>query len=134
MAKKLSGEVGLEFPEIKDQDIKSRKAKDFILLPSDKPNCPTVLWFTLSNKAFKEKKIREANGKKSEKLTKFTSGFEEITWPGLNNAFSNAAYALSTLYIAKINTAVFFKHNANPQVYIKIKKKTKIKIKKNRKI
>ena len=45
---------GLKFPKIDLEAIKNQTPKEFLFLPSDDDNCPSVLWFTLCNKKFKE--------------------------------------------------------------------------------
>lgn len=61
---------GLEFPTIDFEKISNMPPTEFLLLPSDGPNCPTVLWFTLCNKKFREEKnyVPRSTTRKSSQL------------------------------------------------------------------
>ncbi|CAK8684780.1 unnamed protein product [Clavelina lepadiformis] len=45
--------AGLHFPPVDFEELTNLPPKEFLIFPSDHDDCPTVLWFTLSNKAFK---------------------------------------------------------------------------------
>nr|CAB3264923.1 cytosolic phospholipase A2-like [Phallusia mammillata] len=47
---------GLPFPPINVKELVNSPPKEFLVFESDSDDCPTVLWFTLCNKSFKNLK------------------------------------------------------------------------------
>ncbi|XP_076809591.1 cytosolic phospholipase A2-like [Clavelina lepadiformis] len=47
---------GLHYPPVNFEKITNLPPKEFLIFPSDDDDCPTILWFTLCNKTFKNLK------------------------------------------------------------------------------
>ncbi|XP_076809592.1 cytosolic phospholipase A2-like [Clavelina lepadiformis] len=47
---------GLRWPPVNFEKITNLPPKEFLIFPSDDDDCPTILWFTLCNKTFKNLK------------------------------------------------------------------------------
>ena len=66
-----SWQCGLKFPKIDVEKIEKGEPKELHVFPSDEDDCPTVLWFTLSNKNFKS--LENYKQKSKESRTNYSS-------------------------------------------------------------
>ncbi|CAK8682180.1 unnamed protein product [Clavelina lepadiformis] len=97
--------AGLHFPQMDFEKITNLPPKEFLIFPSDDDDCPTILWFTLCNKTFKNLKDYTPRSKERPK-----DGSKFNDFPVLNegSAYSTFTFQYDKLDFDRLRELMYF--------------------------